>query len=125
MKRYFDEPSPVPDCGFGKEMFLESERYLKPTVDKQVITGNGVISGDSYHVHLEAVAGSWVVHLPDGTTEHEEQWIFHTGTGGSFNVRGSFLWGGGLQFDAGGTSALLKWVKNRWEFVMGTARVIA
>jgi len=115
---------PVVDTNYTRALFEATLKYLQPPTEKQTLTGAGTVDLDKLHTWLSAASGTYAVTLPNGTVEHEEHWIFFTAAGSTatFNVSGTFRNWTTLTFDANGTSALLKWVNGKWDFVMGTAR---
>jgi hypothetical protein len=125
-KRYFELSSTglLQETGNTKAMVEAALTYKMPATEFQQLTGNGAVELDKAHVRLNSAVGSYVVTLGDGTEEHEEQWIFFVGTGGSWSVTGNFRGFTSLQFDVNADCAMLKWVANKWTMVSGNARQI-
>jgi hypothetical protein len=112
---------PVVNTSYTRAMFEATLGYDKPATEYQQLTASGTIELDKYHIRLNAAVGNFTVVLPDGTEEHEEQYIFNVGVGGSWLITGSFRGFTGLQFDTVGQSATLKWVASKWHMVGGNA----
>ena len=107
---------------YTRAMYEATHHYMQPATEYQQLTGNGTVDLDKLHCRLNAAAGAYSVALPNGNEEHEEQWILFVGTGGTFNVSGTFRGFTSLQLEVLADSALLKWIAGKWTFVAGTAR---
>ena len=114
----------VPMTNYQKAEFEAHLEQLGPTTISQTLTGSGAASIDYLRTLLHAAIGTYAVTLAAGSEEGEVKELFHIGTGGTFNVSGTFQDFTTLQFDTVSRSAWLVWVNSKWVMVAGNARQI-
>lgn len=112
----------VPSTNYQKTQFEAQLKELKPTTLSETLTGAGALSLDYLRTLLLQSAGTHAMTLANGSENGQEKEIFHVGTGGIFNLTGTFQDWTSLQFDTAARSAKLIWVSSKWVFVSGTAR---
>lgn len=121
MKKYSESAVTVPETNYTRAMYLSTLENLKRATEVQSLTGAGTVDLDKATCVMNAVTGAYVVTLPNGVDENEQQKLVFIGTGGTFEVRGTFYNFTKVIFDTNGRSADLWWSNGKWVLVGGTA----